>query len=220
MAVGELRGVLEQELACCSTDASDKQLGDPFNVILVGSTTAVRRSLLRAGWYESAAGDPTTADARLQHYKGRPPDAVFIQVREDSDDRLELRLWLSPWYGDGKRVWIGQASFSNSKTTLFKMDSNFFTHFARDNVAADVDSAASYVLQHFWYNQSLVKMGLVPHQDVSTPDNPRRSFTGAEYFSAGSLIIMLLSEKPVAMSKTEFIYQVPQAATEDDDEEL
>ena len=205
LAVGELQSILLQELPCCSTDASGKHNGDPFNVILVGSATAVKRSLLRASWHESAAGDPINADARLQHYRGRPPDAIFAQDRQDSDERLELRLWLSPWHGDDKQVWIGQTSFRNKKTSLINMDSDFFSQFVRENVAADVDSASSFVLQRFWYSQSLAKMGAVQHREVSTQENPHRSFTGAEYFSAGKLMVMLLSEKPVAMDETEFI---------------
>ena len=214
LAVGELQTMLE-ELPCCSSDASGEQSGDPFSVILVGSPKAVRRSLLRANWDETAADDPSTSDARLQHYQGRPPDAVFVLDREDSDERLELRLWLAPWTGEDKNVWIGQASFSNSKVSLFNMDSNFFAQFARENVAADVDSASSIVLQRFWYNQSLVKMGFVQHQVASTPQSPRRSFTGAEYFSAGNLIVMLLSEKPISMNKTKFIYRSPDQPTEE-----
>jgi hypothetical protein len=206
LAVGELQAVLEGELPCCSTDASGEQIGGPFNLVLVGSPKAVRRSLLRAGWNETAANDPSISDARLQHYRGRPPDTVFVQSREDSDGRLELRLWLAPWRGDDKGVWVGQAIFGNIKTRLFDMDSNFFVRFARENVAADVDSAASYVLQQFWYNQSLIKVGFVQGAGASTPENPHRSFTGAEYFTGGHLTVMLLSEEPVAMDETEFIY--------------
>jgi hypothetical protein len=216
LAAGELQAMFE-DLPCCSSDASGEQSGDRFSVVLVGSPKAVRRSLLRANWDESAAGDPSTSDARLQHYRGRSPDAVFVLDREDSDERLELRLWLAPWRVDDKNVWIGQASFSNSKTSLFNMDSNFFAQFARENIAADVDSASSIVLQRFWYNQSLVKMGFVQHQVVSTPESPQRSFTGAEYFSAGHLIVMWLSEKPISMNMTEFIYRSLSQSMEEHD---
>ena len=219
LAVGELQSVLEGELPCCSTDASGEKNGGPFNVVLVGSDVAVRRSLLRANWNETAANDPSTADARLHHYRGRPPDTVFVQRREDSDERLELRLWLAPWRGDDKRVWVGQARFSNSKTRLFDMDSNFFARFARENVGADVDSAVNYVLQRFWYNQSLIKMGIVQGAGASTPEKPHRSFTGAEYFTAGYLTVMLLSEEPVAMDETEFIYSQEQKEPGDGSEQ-
>lgn len=48
-----------QSMPCCSTDASGSAVGDPFNVVVVGTGLAVRRALLHASWQETAAGSPT-----------------------------------------------------------------------------------------------------------------------------------------------------------------
>ena len=182
-------------LSCCSTDQTGSAEGDPFNVAMVGSALALRRALLRGGWQETAAGSADTELARTHRYKGRQPDGTFQKNRPDGSERKELRVWLSPMLVDDERVWLGQVSYD--------MSSNVgFTSFADYSIDPDIDDARMFIMQNFWYNQSLAKMGFVAGGPVSNINEPKQNFHGSEYFTDGIRVVLFVSEKPVALDDT------------------
>jgi len=187
--------LLKNDFPCCSTDESGEKIGAPLNIALVASALAVRRSLLRAGWHETAAGSEDTLEARLQFYRGRQPDTTFQIVRENGAGTIELRLWLTSYKVKDEPVWIGQAIFLESNEPLIEL-------FARESVTADIDSTRKFVVQRFWYYQSLRAMKDIEGVGVHTQDNPLIGHNGAEYFTDGLRAILHLSERSVAMDKT------------------
>ena len=179
------------DLSCCSTSQSGSMEGDPFNVVMVGSALSLRRTMLRGGWSETAAGSPDTALARTHRYRGRQPDGTFHKSRPDGGERKELRIWLSPMLVNDERVWLGQASYDlgNEAGT---------SSFEEYRIDPDLDDARRFVMQNFWYNQSLAKMGYVAGGSASNINAPKYNFHGSEYFSDGARVVLFLSEKPVA----------------------
>ena len=183
---------------CCSTDASGERLGDPINAVLVGSGIAVRRALLRGDWLESEADSPGLALARSHRYRGRPPDGTFHKSRPNSSERKELRIWLSPFRVDGLQVWLAQISYDMSGIVGDGAFQNY-------RIDPDLDAARMFVMQDFWYSQSLDKLGFVAGVPASTLESPQQNFHGDNFFTDGNRVVLFLSETPVAMTDTEIL---------------
>ncbi|MEJ2256816.1 MAG: LssY C-terminal domain-containing protein [Woeseiaceae bacterium] len=175
---------------CCATDESGTKQGDPFNVVIVAAPLALRRALLRAGWHETEAGSAETAIARLQRYRGRPPDGTFTKSRPDGAERKELRLWLAPATNGGEPMWLGQVVYN-------------FGHAGDDTddlrVDPDIDEARDYFLQDLWYGQSVRQAVYARAFDPVPEGDPVMTFSGSSYFSSGHCAVVWLSEEPVAM---------------------
>ncbi len=186
-----LREALE-DLPCCAADASGTMDGVPFNVALIGTGTAVRRALLRANWQETELGAAATQAARLQHYRGRPPDGTFVKTRADGSERKELRLWLTPLRVGADRVWLGQTGTvvgdARRKAT-------------RTLVDPDIDTPSVYLTQEFWYSQSLQRVGFVKAQEAVPASAPRTAFNGLKYFTSGLRGVLWLSEDPIGLDE-------------------
>jgi hypothetical protein len=180
----------------------------------VATPLALRRSLLRAGWQETQAESDDTRRARQHLFEGRPPDAIFGRQRKDGDERLGLLLWRAPWNVDGEPAWVGSVYYTvldNALLTRVKSgssirDSALLSRFVNESVSADLDSASRYLVQNFWYSQSLAKFGVVRGVGESSIDNPSVTFDGVAYFTNGFRQVFFLSETPVALGETEEIY--------------
>lgn len=218
----QLRTVLEEELSCCATDPTGELAGGPLNTVLVATPKALRRSLLRGDWIETASEADVASRARLQHYEGRRPDAIFTKIRPDGNERIQIHLWLAPWRVDSEPVWLGQVfywSLDESRlealTDLGISDDTFIRDFfAKESVTADLDNAQRYLFQSFWYSGSLSKVGFVKGVGEATVDEPRSSFGGAFYVTDGQRVVVFLSEDSLGLDDGEIIYDFQQPVLE------
>jgi len=183
---------------CCSMDASDTAVGDPLNVAIVATPIALRRALLRSNWQETQSGSEEAALARQHHFDGRIPDGTFHKSRPDGSERKELRIWLSPIRLGEVPVWLAQASYDISAT-------NRSRSFKEYQIDPDIDDARIYLLQNFWYSQSLAQFALSKGVPAATIDQPSQNFLGSNWFTDGKRIVMFISEEPVAMDETEIL---------------
>jgi hypothetical protein len=183
-------------LPCCSTDKSGSGAGEPFNVIMIGEGSTLRRALLRAGWEETEADSDDTAVARTQHYLGRYPDGTFDKSRADGSERKELRLWITPLLVDEQPLWIGQASHELDRGTGRREDYR---------VDPDLDDARDYVLQNFWYSQSVTLAGYVKGGPPIGTEAPQVTFNGSKYFTDGLRVVIWLSDDPVGLDEAEIL---------------
>jgi hypothetical protein len=212
----ELQTALENELPCCSiNNLTGIAEGLPLNLVLVGSPLAVRSALMRGDWIEADAQSPVVQRILNLELFDRAADAIFYQIRQDGVDEqiIAVALWLAPWEVNGEPVWAGIAYYGVMEEQLLQklmasgqLDLDFRRRFARESVAADIDQAPRFVLQNFWYNQSLRQFGLVSGVGASTEDNPHETYLGASYFTQGKRYVLYLSEQPVALDKTRIIY--------------
>jgi LssY C-terminus len=185
-------------LPCCSFNAAGDRAGDPLNVVIVGSPLAVRRSLLRAQWQETAANAPETTVARTHRHRRRPPDATFLKIRPDGGERKELRLWLSPIRVDEQHVWVGQVSYEMAGEFGFNTSKKYRTD-------PDIDDARGFLLQNFWYSQSLARLAYIDGIPPAPITAPAQNFSGSEYFTDGYRVVLFVSEDPVAMDEADVI---------------
>lgn len=179
--------------ACCSTDISGSE-GDPFNVVLVGEGLAVRRALLRGDWEETELNSPGTSFSREHRYQGRPPDGIFRKSRPDGSESKELRLWLAPLRVNDEAVWMAQVSYDMGGGLLQGA-------FHKYRIDPDIDDARMFIMQNFWYSQSLARMGFLGGVPAASIDAPRRNFRNSEYFTNGQRVVLFISETPVALDE-------------------
>jgi hypothetical protein len=185
-----------RSFACCSTDESGTGTGDPFNLLLISSGDNLRRALLRAGWDETEADSAVTVAARAQRYRGRRPDGTFEKSRSDGSERKELRLWLAPMLIDGERVWLGQAS---QELNASQVASDAY------RIDPDIDQARDYVLQDFWYSQSVLRAGFTEGGETVSIDAPRDTFSGARYFTDGLRVVMWIADEPIGLDEADVL---------------
>ena len=209
-----LKTLLEKELPCCATDTTGEINGAPFNLVLVGTPLAVRRSLLRGAWLETSTDQKMLRKAREHYYRGREPDTVFYVDRADGNERLQLNLWLAPLRVGSDAVWFGQVFYRAQDTPLAQavrenktlQNSKVLVRFVGESVSADIDSAQRFAMQNFWYNQSVLKAGMVTGAGACSLDSPCTTFDGVGYFTAGERAVLFLSETPVALDDGRIIY--------------
>ena len=166
-----LRPALEQAEYYAS-DMSGTLQGLPLNVAIVGTSVALRRALLRADWEETELGSSLVGVAREQHYAGRPPDTTFIKIRADGTERKVLSLWLTPMRVGQEPVWLGQTVTAVGGSG--KVGDNSL-------VSPDIDTPYIYLMQNFWYSQSLTRIGFVRAGEAVSSAAPIESFRGWRY---------------------------------------
>ena len=183
----DLLAGLKAGIPCCSSSEKGAEDGLPFSLVLVSNGGTLRRALFRAGWHETAADDTSTAAARQQHYRDRPPDGVFYKDRPDGKERKELRLWLTPYSSEGQSVIVAQVVHDLAGGESFILD-------------PDLNAARNYATQSFWYGQSLKQISAYQEDSsVSDIDAPASAFNQEMYFSDGVVSVLWLSDSPVAL---------------------
>ena len=176
------------------------KMADPLNVVIVGDSRDVLYALLRSGWDETAAVSSYVPTAQLpwefryQPVKSlylfeRSQDAAFRKSRSTLNERNQLRLWLSPYFFEGKEVWVGQISRIIRRSTWNKFI-----------IEPDVDEARTYLLQDLWYSQAISKYGYVKGAGLATITKPRKSLNDDDYFTDGHRLVMWVSSEPVSFS--------------------
>jgi len=195
-----------EELPCCTTDEDGTKMADPINIVIIGDSRDVLSALLRSGWDETAATssyDPMTKlpwefryqPVKLLYLFKRFQDAAFRKSRSTLNERNQLRLWLSPFFFEGKNVWVGQISriIRRSAWDKFKIE-------------PDVDEARTYLLQNLWYSRAVLKYGYVKGTGIATISEPRKSLHDDDYFTDGLRIVIWVSSDPIMFSEVQFVH--------------
>lgn len=194
-----LRPALEQAEYCAS-DMSGTLQGMPLNVAIVGTPVALRRALLRANWQETELGSSIVGVAREQHYAGRPPDSTFIKTRADGTERKVLNVWLTPMRVGQEPVWLGQtvtAVGGGGKAGDYSL------------VSPDIDTPYIYLMQNFWYSQSLTRIGFVRAGEAVSSAAPIDTFNNWRYYSSGMRGVLWLSEDPTGLDDVHILEWEP-----------
>jgi hypothetical protein len=210
--LAELRETLAK-LPCCVKGGDKKTLGDPLNLVLIGSGDDVLASLVRRGWHltetmhAGAVWRTVTSSVFGIEYKtspisplylfGRSQDVGFQKARGTVDERNHLRLWQSPYRFEDKEVWVGQIS----RDIGVKLSSRtFVTH----EIDPQVDEARDYLLQDLLLSHNVESVAWVEGVGAASEDEPRHNFTWSPYFTDGMRLVVLLSENPVPITNVDF----------------
>jgi hypothetical protein len=199
----ELRKRLEAQPRSTTNRHGTKE-GDPLNLVVIGDFDAILNGF-GARWDEtetiSLQSCRRTFRAFLlgSHYRyspvsplyvtGRSQDFALQKTRRTINQRLHLRLWLTPLRFHEKPVWIGQISRDIGVRFTLKTW-NLTTH----KIDPDVDDARDYLLDDLLEAGRVSMVGYVAGTEAAAHSAPRRNLTGDPYFTDGLRAVAMFSE--------------------------
>jgi hypothetical protein len=171
-------------MPCCSTNENGEAVGEPINIILVGSGPKLVMALLRSGWIETSAQE--ASERRPEFLYGRTQDAIFSYRSLAGDSLYEIRFWLAPIRYGQDPVWLGQIRhFYVFGKTLRRFD-------------PDVDSARNFAMQKFLYGQALQSVGWLAGKEVVPAESFLERLINAPYFTDGHRVVLWVSAEPLS----------------------
>ncbi|MDH3718655.1 MAG: LssY C-terminal domain-containing protein [Planctomycetota bacterium] len=221
-----LRDRLEKEPRAV-TNRSGTREGDPANLVVIGDFPTLL-SAFGARWDEtetiSLATSWKTAKAFLfgSRYRYSPVSPLFLynrsqdfalqRARHTINERLHLRLWLTPLRFEGKSVWVGQVS-RDIGVRFTPRTWNLTTH----RIDSAVDEARDYVVADLLESGHLDRMGYVEGVGISEASAPRCNLTGDPYVTDGNRAVAILSPSKTAPKFLGWYLQRHTAKTPADD---
>lgn len=187
-----------------TTNAKASRTGDPVNLVVIGEFETVL-SAFASRWDECETISLATcwktvraflfgAEYRYSpvsplHLLGRSQDVAFQRIRSSINERLHLRLWLTPLQFAGQPVWIGQIS-RDIGVRFTTQVWNLTTH----RIDPNVDESRDYVVEDLLRAERIEAVGYVAGAHACTADDPQRNLTGDPYFTDGKRAVILLSQ--------------------------
>jgi LssY C-terminus len=120
---------------------------------------------------------------------GRSQDFALQRARQTINQRLHLRLWLTPLRFKGNPVWVGQISRDIGVRFTLKTW-NLTTH----KIDPDVDDARDYVLDDLMEAGRVAQVGYAAGVEAAQRTAPRHNLTGDPYFTDGLRAVTIFSE--------------------------
>ncbi len=206
------------KMPAATANSANNRHGDPVNLVVIGPFETILAAFA-ARWDESESITLATCWKTLKafllgtHYRyspvsalylfGRSQDVALQRTRRSINDRLHLRLWLTPLRFQNQPVWVGQVSRDIGVRFTFKTW-NLTTH----RIDPDVDESRDYVVEDLMQAQHVDATGYVSGVGACDADAPRRNLTGDAYFTDGLRAAIMLSgartqPRFVAWSQTE-----------------
>ncbi len=138
---------------------------------------------------------------------GRSQDFALQRTRLTINERLHLRLWLTPLTFEGKPVWVGQISRDIGVRFTWRTW-NLTTH----RIDPQVDDARDYVIEDLMGSGHLERMGYVEGVGGTPEGAPRHNLTGDPYTTDGHRAVLILSP---TKANTQFLGWLAQTAGDD-----
>ncbi len=186
-------------------NAAQSRRGDPVNLVLIGEFETLL-SGFAARWDESETITLATCWKTVRaflwgsnyryspvsplHLFGRDQDIALQRTRHSINERLHLRLWLTPLAFEGKPVWVGQVSRDIGVRFTTKAW-NLTTH----RIDPNVDESRDYVIEDLTLAGRVEAAGYVSGVPACHRDAPHRNLTGDPYYTDGKRAVILLSPK-------------------------
>ncbi len=194
-----------EALPTATMNAARSRRGDPVNLVLIGDFETLL-SGFAARWDESETITLATCWKTVRaflwgsnyryspvsplHLFGRDQDIALQRTRHSINERLHLRLWITPLAFDGKPVWVGQVSRDIGVRFTTKAW-NLTTH----RIDPNVDESRDYVIEDLTLARRVEAAGYVGGVPACPRDAPHRNLTGDPYYTDGKRAVILLSPK-------------------------
>jgi hypothetical protein len=191
------------QLPPTTANAKGTRWGDPVNLVVIGEFELILGAFA-ARWDESETITIATCWKTVRSFLlgsqyryspvsplylfGRSQDVALQRTRRSINDRLHLRLWLTPLCFQGKPVWVGQVSRDIGVRFTTKVW-NLTTH----RVDPDVDESRDYVIEDLMQAERIDAAAYVDGVGACDSSAPRRNLTGDPYFTDGKRAVVLLS---------------------------
>lgn len=191
------------EMPAATSNAQQTRAGDPVNLVVVGELETLVGAFV-GRWDETEVITLDTCWKTMRSFLlgsqyryspvsalylfGRSQDIALQRSRRSINERLHLRLWLTPLRFQGKCVWVGQVSRDIGVRFTTKTW-NLTTH----RVDPDIDEAREYVIEDLRHAGRVEATGYVDCGSACDSTSPRRNLTGDPYFTDGKRAVILLS---------------------------
>jgi len=205
-----------EALPPATADAAESRRGDPVNLVVIGEFETLL-ACFAARWDESETITLTTcwktawaflsgtnyrySPVSALHLFGREQDIALQRTRHSIDERLHLRLWLTPLELLGRPVWVGQVS-RDIGVRFTTRAWNLTTH----RIDPNVDESRDYVIEDLTVAGRVAAVGYVEGVGARPRNAPGRNLTGDPYFTDGRRAVILLEARrgvaPVARPAT------------------
>jgi hypothetical protein len=177
--------------------------GDPVNLVVVGEFESIlgafaprwdeSETITLATCWRTARSFLLGSEYRYSpvsplYLLGRSQDVALQRIRRSINERIHLRLWLTPLRFAAKPVWVGQVSRDIGVRFTLKTW-NLTTH----RIDPDVDESRDYVFQDLFEAKAIDAAGYVDGVGRCDSTAPRRNLTGDPYFTDGKRVAVLLS---------------------------
>lgn len=178
--------------------------GDPLNLVVVGDFDTLLHGF-GARWDETETISIASCWRMLKafllgtRYRYSPVSALYVagrvqdfalqKARQTINERLHLRLWITPLRFQGQPVWIGQISRDIGVRFTFKTW-NLTTH----KIDPSVDEARDYVLDDLMEAGRVSMVGYVAGVQTSDWTAPRHNLTGDPYVTNGLRAVAVFSD--------------------------
>jgi len=192
-----------ESMPATTTDAGGTRAGDPANLVVIGDFDTLLGAFA-ARWDESETISLATCWKTVRafllgaNYRYSPVSALYLfgrgqdlalqRTRQSINERLHLRLWLTPLAFNGRPVWVGQVSRDIGVRFTTKAW-NLTTH----RIDPDVDESRDYVIEDLRAAGRVAAAGYVGGVGACAADAPRRNLTGDPYFTDGQRAVILLA---------------------------
>jgi hypothetical protein len=192
-----------RDMPAATTNARETRTGDPVNLVVIGRFETLLSSFA-ARWDESETITLATCWKTVRAFLfgaqyryspvsplylfGRSQDVALQRARHTINDRLHLRLWLTPLVFHEKPVWVGQVSRDIGVRFTTKTW-NLTTH----RVDPDLDEARDYVVEDLLQARHVHATGYVEGVGACDSAAPRHNLTGDPYTTDGRRAVILLS---------------------------
>jgi hypothetical protein len=197
-----------EALPPATTNAAGTRPGDPVNLVVIGEFETLLGAFA-ARWDESETITLATcwktvrafllgANYRYSpvsplHLFGRDQDIALQRTRHSINERLHLRLWLTPLTFDGKPVWAGQVS-RDIGVRFTTRAWNLTTH----RIDPNIDESRDYVIEDLLQARRVAAAGYVEGVGGCPATAPKRNLTGDPYFTDGKRAVIMVSPTHLA----------------------
>ncbi|MBC7852519.1 MAG: LssY C-terminal domain-containing protein [Pirellulaceae bacterium] len=197
-----------REMPAETTNAKGLRHGDPVNLIVIGEFETLL-SAFTSRWDESETITLATcwktakafllgAEYRYSpvsplHLFGRSQDIALQRIRRSINERLHLRLWITPLRFMEQPVWVGQIS-RDIGVRFTTQVWNLTTH----RVDPNVDESRDYVVEDLLRAERVDAVGYVEGVGACGAEKPRHNLTGDPYFTDGKRAVIVLSKARTA----------------------
>jgi len=192
-----------EAMPAATTNAAGTRAGDPANLVVIGDFETLLGAFA-ARWDESETISLTTCWKTVKaflfgsnyryspvsslHLFGRDQDIALQRTRGSINERLHLRLWLTPLSYEGKPVWAGQVS-RDIGVRFTTRAWNLATH----RIDPNVDESRDYVIEDLMVAGRVAAAGYVAGVGACGRAAPHRNLTGDPYYTDGKRAVILLS---------------------------
>ncbi len=190
-------------MPAATTNERGTGAGDPVNLVVIGELETLigafasrwdeTETITLATCWKTARSFLLGSQYRYSpvsalYLFGRSQDLALQRSRRSINERLHLRLWLSPLRFLGKSVWVGQVSRDIGVRFTIRTW-NLTTH----RIDPDVDEARDYVVEDLLEAERLEAAGYVDGVGACESASARRNLTGDGYFTDGKRAVILIS---------------------------